>query len=80
MVNDIIKQEVDKREKVMESIHHRLKNGIYKSGNLEAKYTNEGLRLESKKTFNNEIFYTEMNIEAAMELIYFIEHLRNEKG
>ena len=83
MIKDLINKQVGEREKAITEIQKNLKDG-YKFGNIEAKFNNsefehcQTLRLEKGSFFDKELFVSNMNIETAAELVYFIEHAMNK--
>ena len=83
MIKDLINKKVGEREKAITEIQKNLKDG-YKFGNIEAKFNNsefehcQTLRLEKGSFFDKELFVSNMDIETAAELVYFIEHAMNK--
>ena len=83
MIKDFINKQVGEREKAITEIQTNLKDG-YKFGNIEAKFNNsefehcQTLRLEKGSFFDKELFVSNMDIETAAELVYFIEHAMNK--
>ena len=83
MIKDLINETILEREKAITEIQKNLKDG-YKFGNIEAKFNNsefehcQTLRLEKGSFFDKELFVSNMDIETAAELVYFIEHAMNK--
>ena len=83
MIKDLINKKVGEREKAITEIQKNLKDG-YKFGNIEAKFNNsefehcQTLRLEKGSFFDKELFVSNMDIETAAELVYFIEQSKND--
>ena len=83
MIKDLINETILEREKAITEIQKNLKDG-YKFGNIEAKFNNsefehcQTLRLDTGSFFDKELFVSNMDIETAAELVYFIEHAMNK--
>ena len=83
MIKELINKTILEREKAITEIQKNLKDG-YKFGNIEAKFNNsefehcQTLRLDTGSFFDKELFVSNMDIETAAELVYFIEHAMNK--
>ena len=84
MIKDLINETILEREKSLSKIQNNLLKDGYKFGNIEAKFNNsefehcQTLRLEKGSFFDKELFVSNMNIETASELVYFIEQSKND--
>jgi hypothetical protein len=83
MIKELINKQVGEREKSLSEIQKNLKDG-YKFGNIEAKFNDsefehcQTLRLDTGSFFDKNTFVSNMDIETAAELVYFIEHAMNK--
>jgi hypothetical protein len=84
MIKDLINKQVGEREKAITEIQKRLLDNGYSSDNIEARFNNsefehcQNLRLVSGSFFYQNTFSSNMDIETAAELVYFIEHAMNK--
>jgi hypothetical protein len=84
MIKDLINKQVGEREKAITEIQKRLLDNGYSSDNIEARFNNsefehcQTLRLDTGSFFDKNTFVSNMDIETAAELVYFIEHAMNK--
>ena len=84
MIKELINKQVGEREKSLSEIQKNLLKDGYKFGNIEAKFNNskfencQTLRLDTGSFFDKNTFVSNMDIETAAELVYFIEQSKKD--